>query len=293
MIYDVNGNALNSAYDKNGSIISKVYNKHGEEIPLTPDPFQMTVMAFNVGSFYTEWHPAPVEAGDVFLERNENIFDNYDLDFAGLSEWYKYIGNNESATLMDEFFHYWHPDYRPYEENDSALTIGASAEITETRLVKYTTQGSQTRYYLKAYINFHGRKICCVLTHMDLTASARAGQFLELMNAMENEEYFIALGDFNFTITSVGDTEYNNSIQVALNKGFHSAQNANSLLMTHYNGKTVASSSESYALDNIITSSNITINSVARDETKLTDGLCEQYDIIIDHLPIVAELTVT
>lgn len=271
MIYDKNGNALN-----------------------TNNPFQMTVMAFNVGSFYTEWHPTPEEAGDVFFERNERIFESYNLDFAGLSEWYKYIGSNESATLMDDFFPYWCAAYNMYSTNNHALTIGSSAKVLETYLKEYTMQSSpsQKRYYFKTYINFHGRRICCVLTHMDLYPQVRAGQFLELMDILENEDYFVALGDYNFTITSVGDTEYNNSIQVALNKGFHSAQNANSLLMTHYNGKTVASSTQSYALDNIITSPNITINSVVRDETKLTDGLCEQYDIIIDHLPIVAELTV-
>ena len=109
---------------------------------------------------------------------------------------------------------------------------------------------------------------------------------------LENEEYFIAVGDFNFQIQQAGDSEYNLSVQLALDRGFNSAQNATNILKTWYSGQTVDTSANIYALDNIITSSNITISDVLVDTTKLTDGLCTANSIIIDHLPIVATLTV-
>ena len=122
--------------------------------------------------------------------------------------------------------------------------------------------------------------------------STRSAQILELLSALENEEYFIALGDFNFSIVEIGDTQYNASIQEILNRGFNSAQNNNGILYTHYNGTTIENSTRILALDNIFTSSNITIKNVRVNTLKLTDGLCEQYNITIDHLPILADIEI-
>lgn len=294
MIYDSNGNALSAVYDKDGISLSKAYDKDGNVIFQQGDSNTLTVMAYNVGHFYSEWHDAPTSTGDVFYQRNKGIFDKYHpVDFAGLSEWSNVIGTVQASVLMDEFFTSYYPDYTPYPPSpNAALTSAFSVTPSSVALTRYQTQGNETRYYQKSYATFNGKTICCLLTHLDLVSSARNAQFIELMNAVQNEEYFIITGDFNFTITQVGDSEYNNSIQIALNRGYHSAQNANSLLMTCYSGETVAESANIYALDNIITSSNIDISNVRVDTTKLTDGICSQYGIIIDHLPLVADLTI-
>lgn len=292
MIYDKPGNTLSIAYGLD-STLSHAYDIDGTEIFPDAVVTTHTVMSFNVGEFYSEWHPAPAETGDVFYLRNKGIFDQYDLLFCGMSEWYNQIGTVAASVLMNETFGAYYPDYTPYPGNaNAALTSGYQSSASNVSLTKYTNQGSENRYYQKGYITVDGKTICCIVTHLDLNASKRALQFQELMSAVANETYFIITGDFNFTIQSVGDSEYNNSIKVALDLGYHSAQNANSLLNTWYSGQTSATSQNKYALDNIITSANIDITNVRVDTTKLTDGLCTEYGIIIDHLPLVADLVI-
>lgn len=289
-VFNRQGAEINAVYGQSGLLLSQAFSKDGERVfPSNA----LTVMAFNVGCFYSEWHPAPASTGTVFYQRAKSIFEKYSLAFAGLSEWNNQIGTVPASVLMDEFFPAWYPDYTPYASASAALTSGFAVTPSSVTLVQYSTQGSENRYYQKSYISLSGKTICCVLTHLDLNASVRAAQFLEVLNALQNEEYFILLGDFNFAITAVGDSEYNASIKVALDRGYHSAQNAESLLMTWYSGQTVASSPTITALDNIITSANIQITNVRVDTTKLTDGLCEEYGIIIDHLPLIADLSIS
>ena len=291
-IYDLHGIELYHDYTVTGDAVDRTYDINGNLVfPVTiPD---MTVMSFNVGMFYSEWHAAPSSVSDAFYLRNKRIFDKYQLDFAGMSEWCRTIGTVNASVLMEEEFAAYYPNYTPYPNDpDAALTSGFSLVPDSVTLVRYQTQGGQTRYYQKSYIDYYGKRICCIVTHLDLQDSARTAQFSELMQAVQNEDYFIITGDFNFEILSIGDTEYNKSIKVALDLGYNSAQNNSGILMTWYSGETVATSQKITCLDNIITSSNISILSVERDETKLTDGMCEEYGIIIDHLPLVATLRI-
>jgi endonuclease/exonuclease/phosphatase family metal-dependent hydrolase len=295
-VYDIDGNALETVYGIDGEVLAKAYDIDGNEIfPDTPESNTITVMTFNVGSFYTEWHPAPSDTGDVFYLRNKGIFNNSaPIAFAGLSEWYNQIGTVPARTLMDEFFNVYYPNYTPYPSSaNHALTSAFSKPASDVVLVPYQTQGSEMRYYQKSYATYGGKRICFILTHLDLNLEKRSAQFLELMSAVQNEPHFVIVGDFNFTITAVGDAQYNASIKVALDNGYHSAQNASNLYMTWYSGETVKSSERILPLDNIITSSNITISNVRRDTTKLTDGICSEYGIIIDHLPLIADLTIS
>ena len=290
-VYDISGTELQAVYNIVGTALEQAYDIDGELVFPVNIP-NMTVMTFNVGCFYSEWHPAPSSVGTVFYQRHKNIFDKYNTDFAGMSEWCPVIGTVNASVLMNEFFESYYPDDTPYGVEGASLTSAFSQVPSSVTLVQYQTQGSENRYYQKSYINYYGKSICCILTHLDLNDSVRTAQFLELMNAVQNEQYFIITGDFNFEITSVGDNQYNKSVKVALDNGYNSAQNSNGIYTTWYSGQTVASSQNKYALDNIITSSNIDILNVVIDDTKLTDGLCEDYGIIIDHLPMVATLRI-
>lgn len=291
-IYDIEGQEALNAYQYDGSSSESAFDIDGEMIFPEGDKF-INVMTFNVGSFYSEWHPAPASAGDAFYERHQNIFSKYSIDFGAFSEWYNKIGNHNSGTLMREYFRDYRPDYTPYPTDGFALTSAYSVSPKNVTLHAYQTQGSQTRYYQKSYVSFYGRKICCILTHLDLDAAVREAQFLEVLGAVADEDYFIICGDFNFEITAVGDSEYNKSIKIALDRGYNSAQNSSNLMFTWYSGETTGSSETSWALDNIITSPTLPITNVVRDETKLTDGLCSEYGIIIDHLPVVAIIKIS
>lgn len=291
-VYNINGVSISDVYDTSENQLLQCYDIDGNE--LLGNTNTITVMSFNVGSFYSEWHPAPSDTGNVFYLRNKGIFNNSaPIDFAGLSEWYNEIGTVQASVLMNEFFSAYYPDYTPYPSSaNHALTSAFSKPASDVVLVPYQTQGSEMRYYQKSYSTYGGKRICFILTHLDLNLEKRTAQFLELMAAVQNEPYFVIVGDFNFAITSAGDAQYNASIKVALDNGYHSAQNASNLYMTWYNKETAEESTSIYALDNIITSANIDLSNVHVDTTKLTDGLCSQYGIIIDHLPLIAELTI-
>lgn len=293
-VYDIDGNLLtSSAYDVDGNLVTLGYDIDGN-IAYNSDSIILKVMAFNVGCFYTEYFPCPDAVENSFYQRHQTIFGNYNPDICGMPEWYKYIGTIESANLMDEYWSSYVPNYEAYNGSskpNNAITFASTYTISNPSIVRYATQNGEVRYYQKGYINVDGKSICIANTHLALN-SAREDQFEEYLDMLENEEYFIATGDFNFQVQTVGDSEYNASIQLALDRGFNSAQNANSILKTWYSGQTEASSTNKYALDNIITSSNIDIAQVLVDTTKLTDGLCTANSIIIDHLPLVAYVVI-
>ena len=290
-IYDINGISLLEAYDVDGVGLNEAYDINDNLIfPDVDRPLR--VLSFNVGSFYTQYHPAPASTGDVFYYRNKTMFENCNADFAGLTEWQETIGTVPASVLMNEFFRTYYPDYNAYPTAGAAMTSAFSVIPSSVELIRYATQGGSTRYYQKSYVTYQGKRICFICTHLDLTASARAAQLTELLNAVENEEYFIITGDFNFNIEEVGDSEYNASIPLILAKGYNSAQNSNHLFMTWYKGTTPENITSARALDNIITSSNIDILNPRIETTKLTDGLNEVYDISFDHVPLIADLVV-
>lgn len=289
-VYDASGNQLYAVYDAEGTPLTHAYDADGSVI-FTAQPTVIKAMSFNVGCFYTQYFPCPNDKTEAFYNRHRTIFNTWKPDLCGMQEWNNTIGTIQSSVLMDEFFDDTESSY-VYPVQTAALTMGSKYELTDFQLVQYVNQSSgDSRYYQKAYVNIDGKRICFVNTHLG-TSSIRNAQFLELLSALENEDYFVCFGDFNFRIEEAGDSEYNLSIQLALNKGFNSAQNADEILLTGYHGETVATSTSSVALDNIITSSNIDISDVAIDTLKFTDGLCVANEIIIDHVPIVATLTI-
>lgn len=295
-IYDGNGNQLYQAYDGNGNELTHAYDGNGNII-FSKEAVNLTVMSFNVGCFYTQYFPCPNDRMQEFYDRHQTIFDKYKPDFCGMPEWYKYIGSIESDTLMSVFWNSYIANYEAYlgtQKPNNAITFASKYALENPSIVQYVNQQGETRYYQKAYITVNNKQICVVNTHLS-TGSIRNAQFVELLSALEHEPYFIATGDFNFTIKAIGDAEYNLSVQLALDRGFHSAQNSEHIFMTGYGGETPeasASINEVNALDNIITSANIDITNVSVDTTKLTDGLCTKYGIIIDHLPLIAELEI-
>lgn len=288
-VYDVNGTGISAVFETDGDTCQTAYDIDGTVV-FTGEPVNLTVMSYNVGNFYSEYYDCPTEAGQDFYNRADTIFGKYHPDVAGLQEYNSSIGGISSSVLMDDYFE----DYYGVSKSSASAgrAIASTYQISNYAQVTYSVQSGETRYYLKGYINVGGRRVLIVSTHMSQTNSIQEGQMQELLALVANEQYFILMGDFNIFTTAVGDARYNAMIKPFLNAGYNSADNADGLYMTWYSGKTVAGSSQTYALDQIITSPNITINSVTVDDTKLTDGLCTQYDVIIDHLPIVASVTV-
>ena len=288
-VYDVNGTGISAVFETDGDSCQTAYDIDGTVV-FTGEPVNLTVMSYNVGNFYSEYYDCPTSAGQDFYDRADTIFGKYNPDVAGLQEYNSSIGGISSSVLMDDFFTDYHTEEKTSTNTGKALA--SKYTISNYALIPFSVKSGQTRYYQTTYIPVNGRKILIVSTHMSQTDAIQEGQMQELLALVANEQYFILTGDFNIFTTAVGDARYNAMIKPFLDAGYNSADNADGLYMTWYNGKTAAGSSQKYALDQIITSPNITINSVTLDDTKLTDGLCTQYNVIIDHLPIVASVTV-
>lgn len=285
-VYDADGNILGAVYDEDGNALSHAYDEDGNVI-YSSEPVTIKVCSFNVGCFYSEYYPCPNAKTETFYQRHRSIFNAIKPDLCGMPEWNSAIGTIQSSVLMDEFWEDYYAGY-VYTVATAGLTFASKYQMSDKTLVEYQASG---RYYEKAYVTINGKRICFVNTHLAL-GEDRTSQFAELLSMLENEPYFICVGDFNYSILAVGDSEYNASVQLALNKGFNSAQNANGIFKTWYSGQTVAGSSEIKALDNILTSSNLTISNVGVNTIKLTDGLCEANNIIIDHLPLYCDVTI-
>ena len=290
-IYDLNGSMLSAAYDIDGVLLDTAYDLDGNII-FSPTPSNViTVMSFNVGCFYSQYFPCPNNKTTAFYNRHQTIFGNSNPFLCGMQEWNSAIGTVPASTLMNSFFTDYEPSY-VYVVQTAALTMASRCQLEDFELVRYADQSSgDNRYYQKAYVTIGDKRICFVNTHLG-TSNIRNAQFVELLDMLEDEEYFIAFGDFNFRIEQAGDSEYNLSVKLALDRGFNSAQNANGIYMTGYHGETVESSTSITALDNVITSTNLPISNVRVDTTKLTDGLCQANSIIIDHLPIICDVTI-
>lgn len=285
-VYDADGNVLGAVYDADGNALSHAYDADGNVI-YSSDAVTIRVCSFNVGCFYSEYYPCPTAKTEAFYQRHRNIFNAVNPDLCGMPEWNNAIGTIQSSVLMDEFWDDYYTGY-VYSVATAGLTFASKHQMADKTLVEYQATG---RYYEKAYVTINGKRICFVNTHLAL-GNERNSQYAELLSMLENEPYFICVGDFNYSILAVGDSEYNASVQLALNKGFNSAQNASGIFKTWYSGKTVALSSDIKALDNIITSGNLQISNVGVNTLKLTDGLCEANNIIIDHLPLYCDVTI-
>lgn len=288
-LFDMDGNPITTSFFVNGQELFSAYDKAGNTISKT-----LKVMSFNVGCFYSQYFPCPDNVTNEFYNRHRTIFNKHKPDLCGMPEWYDSIGSISSDVLMDEFWKTYIANYEAYQGSSkphNAITFASKYPLSDASITAYTNQAGETRYYQKAYLQIGNKKICFANTHLG-TSDIRNSQFVELLNMLENEEYFIAVGDFNFRIETAGDSEYDLSVQLAVNKGFNSAQSIDGIYMTGYHGETVESSTSITALDNIITSGNIKILSVEVDSTKITDGLCQENNIIIDHLPLIATLTI-
>lgn len=283
-VYDKDGNSLQNIYDKNGITLQRAYDKNGTAV-FEPLSYDLSVMSFNV-----QWFK------NINADANHIVKDaiaRFNPDIIGFQEWEE----NYGVGTIDGYA----PDV--YLENIGYdVMVGNGATISNKNAIasKYQlfdasevafTQGYKFGYN-KAYITFEGKTIACYSTHLYWTeagTSIRASECADLLSDAENEEYAIIIGDFNTLALSVSDAEYADAIGLFEDAGYHVANgDVMPLTKTWYDGTTAESSTKSYPTDNIITSSNISIDRVVVDTTKLSAGLNQA----IDHLPLIAQVSV-
>lgn len=273
MIYDINGNQLTNAYDINGNLLTQAYDLEGnplmEDEPTPPTPIQSNfkVMSYNV----QYW--GGMNANTEMLQ---TIINTYDVDVIGTQE--------GSGTAGGGLF----SDYG-YSEASGNLSLISKYALGDFVAANYT---DGRRGYIKAYIQFNGKRICIIDTHLEtgfesVNKIAEAQQLFELV---QNEDYFIITGDFNTTCKSVNAYHYNVIYKQFVDAGYHLANcsNQHGFIDTWTDGTSV--NDVWFPTDNIITSANIDIVNVIADTLKV--DVAAQTGQSIDHLPVIACLAI-
>ena len=273
MMYDIDGNPLSVVYDIDGNSLAQAYDIDGN--PLIPMQTDLVVMSYNV-----QWFTGI--NSDQTMQKS--IIDTYQADIIGLQE------VSALPSVSSGLFEDYNYSYLGVQSNKTAIV--SKPVLANVSAGTFTNQAGETRGYQKAYFEHDGKTICWINAHLATSGyeAAKVAQAGELFNMVANEQYFIITGDFNTVCKSVNDTEYTTIMKQFIDAGYHSANcsNQHGFLNTWTDGTSL--SDTWYPCDHVITSANIYINNVVVDTTKI--DVAAQTGQTIDHLPIIAELSI-
>lgn len=279
MIYDRNGTSLNDvAYDVEGTLLNQAYDIEGNELL---DTSQMIVMTYNI-----QWFTGLNSNQSM----QETIFSTYDADIIGFQEFQRQSSETIPTlahTLLDSDY-----PYLLMGNYGNKNAIASKYEMTEFTTVPHDTQTMDGQSYSTAHINFNGKDILLLVSHVTTSdyEATKIEQVQEVYEAVQGHEYFIILADFNTVCKSVNDTEYTTIMKQFVDAGYNCANctEQHGFIDTWTSGSTA--SGTWYPCDHIITSSNIDIDTVIADTTKI--DVASQTGQSIDHLPLIAYLTI-
>ena len=270
-IYDIDGNELSTVFNIDGERLNAVYDVDGNPLNIRKS---IAVMTFNI-----QWWSG-INANESLMN---SIFSAYQPLVCGIQE------TGSSGTLQYIGAQFQSGKAMTNVPNKPAFLF--NTEYSDYTEGVYQAQGSETRGWQKCSIVIDGKTVSFFNTHLQNDApSIRIPQALELLDMLLEEEYFVCTGDFNFGGTSVSDEQYVNMVQPFIDAGCNMANWSarTGLVDTWFNGSTVSGSTQKFATDNIITSSNIAINEIIFDQRKIEANT----GLVLDHIPIVAYLTI-
>lgn len=289
MIYDVDGRSVNSPRNLDAELIQYAYDIGGivvfdsGSVPIVPepDPLELIVMSYN---------PQWFSGINSQLAMLNEIFGTYNADIIGFQEYYK--TSDMPSVAQNALVNY------PYKYKASLATnpngIASKTEATSIQNIQYSYVDDETWQYQKAKFTFEEKTITFYNTHLTWRATSTEGRRLqaaELFADAQSESNVIITGDFNTYARNVEHADYINVFKPFFDAGYNLANASPTAGFTGtYCGYTSASSLSDMEApcDNIIVSSNISIQEVWFDLTKL-NYLNGCY---IDHIPVVAKILV-
>lgn len=290
-VYDVNGMALTHVYDADGSEKDIAYDTAGNIVYRgePPTSASIKVMEYNVGQWYVGGGSiVPTDKFNEYYALQNGMIQSANADILLLCEYRNGFTSNYSAlTMLGQYY--------PYilEQHGSSGDYYGRAICSKYPLSNYTVHNysvDPVRYYDSVDVTINGVTITLVVTHLS-TNDSRRTQITELISYLQTLDTFICAGDLN-TVTFTGGAtteadDYTNIIAPLLNAGFNVANCNGQIYLDTYS--TAPDGNWYGCLDNIITSSDIIIESVEVDTTKLTDGIADK----VDHMPLIAELEIS
>lgn len=292
MIYDINGNLLDSAYDIDSERLRYAYDKSGTVIYEDGGIVPVKVMTYNVGQWYIgdgSVVPAAKESEyrnliDTMLSQNDPdilIMCEYDTTFSD--------SGTTAEAVLSEFF----PYINAHEYGGkNGLGVASKFPISNYERHMFTNSGSTWHSYDSFTVTVGSMPITVIATHLTYaTESYRLAENEQLLSYVAGLDSFILAGDFNTThCDSESTSDFTNMIKPYIDAGYNVA-NCNNTHGFHITFRNTHDDSGYVGrLDNIITSSDLPIESVYVDNTKVTDTILDEP---LDHLPLIAVLSLS
>ena len=281
-IYDINGNSITDVYDMNGIKLAQAYDIEGAPL-IEQLPINLVVMSYNI-----QWLTG-ANANDELVS---SIISTYNPDIIGFQEFAK-----ASASTIPSKYYTLLPSY-PYilmGNYGNKNAIASKYAMSGFTTTPFTIQTMDGQSWSKATITVRGVTLTLFVAHTTYGYSGNAyqqkvDQITELFNEMQKYDNVILMADLNTVCKSANDKEYTDIMSMFVNAGYHCANCTTEFgfFDTWTDGYTTEGTWEQ--TDNIITSSNITINRVVVDRAKI--AYCAENETAIDHLPLIAYLTV-
>ncbi len=282
-VYDKNGNSLLTVYDAEGNVLTQAYDIDGNPL-LDQNPTRLKVMSYNVGGWYIgDGTYMPASSETAYRNLHVSMIQNADPDILCIQEYRKQFSQSgtQAIDILSPLFPY-------YEIRQDTTTYYGHAIFSKYPISNYVTHsytGDSNRYYDSCTVTIDGEELTVVNTHFHPTdASQRVAEVAQLLPYLETLDTFICCGDYNMIDCKTTEgADYIAIIEPILGEGYHSANCTDFGFLETFKNIT---SGWTGCLDNIVTSSDITILQAYVDTTKLTDSISGK----IDHMPLIATL---
>lgn len=278
--YDKNGMNLNGvAYDKSGVNLSQAYDISGNPL-FTSSGSNLTIMTYNIGRWGDSSSVESLQA---------EIFNTYEPDIICFQEFQRWQETPGIPAIAQRLLTDYPYKYMASDANRHA--VASKINLQDYTIHQHITQDVYGHSYSTATITVGGKDILLVNVHLATSEyeDVKMAEAGEIFDVVRNSDSFIICGDFNTVCKSVDHAEYVTMIKPFVDAGFNLANcNPTRGFNNTWSGGT-SYADVWYPCDHIITSPNITMNSVVFDQRKVLANT----GLIIDHIPVIAYLTVT
>jgi len=285
MIYDIQGNTLISAFDIEGDELNRAYDTDGD-IVFQRD-FDIKVMSYNVGQWYIgNSNPVPASKDEAYYNLQNGMIQRADADILCICEYLDAFSKSgrTALSLLEQYY----PYIETREGSSGYMGRAICSKYPITNFVHHAFNNGG-RYYDSCTVTINQIPVTVIVTHLEYASddSGRIAQLNELISYLLTLDKFICCGDYNMLdCKSTSGADYQTMMLPLLNAGFHCANCTDFGFLETYSDQPTGTYTG--CLDNIITSSNITITDAYVDETKLNDGISDK----TDHMPLIAELQI-
>ena len=269
----MNAITINALKYEEGTLEKRIFNLENSIGTVTgSETNKLKIMTYNFGLFNDGVSYVDDKKIDEFAIKFRKLFGKQDADIVHGQEFMHYFNvsqNIETTSLITDF---------KYKNNTKDLTYGSLIFSKKSLVNSIKVDFAQgNRSYIKSFITVDGKEICLINAHtsseVDFNTNRKA-QFQELITEMNKHNYVILTGDFNAFSKSEFDIFKSSGYKLCNGGDF-------GWFETWYNCGRDNNGWTNAAIDNIIVSSNISIQNVEMIEGQPSD-----------HAPLIAELII-